>query len=86
MGGIDVAKDAGRRTGLKTLVYRKSSDVGLTVERVNGNSSSKALIAFTKLSNAVRAPLKPVETPETRYLLKMISGSRRTESKEDRQV
>lgn len=63
MGGNDVAKDAGRGTGLKTLVYRKGSDVGLTVERVNGSSLSKALIAFTKLSNAVIAPLKPVETP-----------------------
>jgi hypothetical protein len=86
LGGIDVAKDVGRGTGLKTLVYRKSSDVGLTVERVNGSSSSKALIAFTKLSNAVRVPLKPVETPEARYLLEIDSGSRRTESKEDCQV
>jgi hypothetical protein len=60
--------------------------VGLTVGRVNGSSSSRALIAFTKFSNAVRAPLKLVETAEARYLLETDSGSRRTESKEDCQV
>jgi hypothetical protein len=86
LGGIDAANDVGRGTGLKTLVYRKFSYVGLTVERVNGSSSFRTLIAFTKLSNAVRAPLKPLGTPEARYLLEIDSGSRRTESKEDCQV
>ena len=86
LGGIDIAKDAGRGTGLKTLVYRKSSDEGLTVKRVNGSLSSKALIAFTKWSNAITASLKPVETPEERYLLEMDLGSQRTELKEDYQV
>jgi hypothetical protein len=52
LGGIDAAKNGGRGTGLKTVMYRKSSDVGLTVEMVNGSSSPKALITFTKLSKS----------------------------------
>ena len=72
MGGSEhlvLKSEAGEDGRLTMLVCRRVSEMGPTMRRVRGRTSSSVLILmiFTRSSNAVIAPLKPVDTPKEIY-------------------